>query len=72
MLKNKHVMALCGGMHYIEGGGHKPPPCRLGLNVEVEKFSGKLFCVGQKISLFHAALLPSTKRNNQPPTGPLA
>ena len=32
MLKNKQVMALCGGMHYIEGGGHKPPPCRLGLN----------------------------------------
>ena len=25
------LMAFCGGMHYIEGGGHKPPPCGLGL-----------------------------------------
>ena len=27
-------MAFCGGMHYTEGGGHKPPLCGLGLRVK--------------------------------------
>ena len=38
--KNKQVMAFCGSIHYTEGGGHKPPPCGLGL-IEKGTFNRK-------------------------------
>ena len=42
-------MAFCGGMHYTEGGGHKPPLCGLGLRNLQPKLLEKLLTLVQAI-----------------------